>query len=952
MKKIFTLIFALVALISAQAATYTVAGSAAVLNGSASWAETNADNDMTTTDNVNYTLTISGISVEKGDYEYKVVEDHAWTNCWPSSNAKLNIAENAKYDIVYSFNYETKAVNAIATKVGAFEGSTEKIYTVAGDKDLMGTDWKQDDANHDMKKNNEGIYELILENVTLQAKTYYLKVVVNHDWGTNYPSSNYELVIAEAGTYNVTITFNEATKVVAAKAEKVVVTPAADATFDFENNPQNWPVTTVVFGDEFDAAAVTTLTVSDVVLTSVQNAFYANVIYKNGDAAPAFRVFKGNDFKLTAPEGKAIVKVEVTMAAGQTFDFTADNGAIADGVWTGNAAEVTFSTTATRLIAKIAVTLADENDETIKPAKVDVEVTDIAAFNAIEDGKIAKLTLTNARVNGVMSGNYYVEDATGATVIKGVELTAATALNGFIIGTKSTNNDIDYMSVTPAPYEPQLSATDASTFEATATTLVGTVMSGSEAAAQANYGRLITLENVSISGSGQNKTLTDAEGKTLDIKARDYMGVLPTDYVWPEKASKITGVVIYYMTGWFLMPISADAIVAAGTQKVAEFDFLNNNMDLVIGSTSDANGGNLGGKSVKKDDVTISFVNSSTMPTRYYFNAGKNQLQVIAGGQIRFSAAEGQAITKIEITPVAASNNKWNVDGEVGTLSEDKLTWAGNTTTVRFTATGALYLTNIVVTTAAKNDATITPADNETYTEVSSLAEFNALEKGTLAKLNLTNAVITSGMVNDWGYYVQDATAGAHFYCTGLNFEVNDAINGFVYVKKDFNQPGPRIAMTEKTNADNLEVTHNATYSPVEGTLAEVAVAANNNMVIKLTGVAVKGSTETEATITSGESSLPISNGKTNYAPYVYKENLTDVDYSSATVVGILWSNGAGNTFKLYPLSITEGNGSGIETIHNSQFTVKNSIYNLQGIRLNGLQKGLNIVNGKKVVIK
>ncbi len=35
-----------------------------------------------------------------------------------------------------------------------------------------------------------------------------------------------------------------------------------------------------------------------------------------------------------------------------------------------------------------------------------------------------------------------------------------------------------------------------------------------------------------------------------------------------------------------------------------------------------------------------------------------------------------------------------------------------------------------------------------------------------------------------------------------------------------------------------------------------------------------------------------------------------------------------------------------------SQFTVSNSIYNLQGIRLNSLQKGLNIVNGKKVVIK
>lgn len=43
---------------------------------------------------------------------------------------------------------------------------------------------------------------------------------------------------------------------------------------------------------------------------------------------------------------------------------------------------------------------------------------------------------------------------------------------------------------------------------------------------------------------------------------------------------------------------------------------------------------------------------------------------------------------------------------------------------------------------------------------------------------------------------------------------------------------------------------------------------------------------------------------------------------------------------------------AGIETIHHSQFTVKNSIYNLQGICLNGLQKGLNIVNGKKAVVK
>ena len=392
--------------------------------------------------------------------------------------------------------------------------------------------------------------------------------------------------------------------------------------------------------------------------------------------------------------------------------------------------------------------------------------------------------------------------------------------------------------------------------------------------------------------------------------------------------------------------------MTTGAQNVTEFDFLDNNMNLPVGTANDVNAGNLGGKTIVQGYVNLSLVNSATMPTRYYLNANKNQLQVIGGGQLRFTAADGKAVTKIEITPVANTNNKWGVDGEVGTLSEDKLTWEGNTTTVRFTATGALYLTKIVVTTADKDANTVTPADNEEYTEVSSLAEFNALANGTLAKLNLTAAVITSGMINNWGYYVQDATAGAHFYCTELKFDVNDAISGFVYVKKDFNQPGPRIAMTEKTNAENLQVTHNATYVPVEGTFAEVVNAANNNRVVKLAGVAVKGTKETEATITAGDQTLAISNGKTNYAPYVYQEDLTKVDYSAATVVGILWSNTAGTTYKLYPLSIIEGSGSGIENIDNSRFTVNNAIYNLQGIRLNSLQRGLNIVNGKKVVIR
>ena len=88
-------------------------------------------------------------------------------------------------------------------------------------------------------------------------------------------------------------------------------------------------------------------------------------------------------------------------------------------------------------------------------------------------------------------------------------------------------------------------------------------MTIAEAATQANYGRLVTLKDVEIQsiGNGLNKLLTDGENNT--IKARDLFGILPENYQWPEKASSITGVVLYYMTGWFLMPISEDAIVAA-----------------------------------------------------------------------------------------------------------------------------------------------------------------------------------------------------------------------------------------------------------------------------------------------------------------------------------------------------------------------------------------------------
>jgi hypothetical protein len=198
-----------------------------------------------------------------------------------------------------------------------------------------------------------------------------------------------------------------------------------------------------------------------------------------------------------------------------------------------------------------------------------VEVATIAAFNEVEDGAKVKLNLTDAKVTAYadLQGVYYVEDATAATVIKGTALTVGTALNGVIIGTKSIE-DVDYVNTPSQAYEHKLTVTDATGVSATKTELTPTTMTIAEACAQANYAKLITIENVTISGSGRNKTLTDEAENT--IKSRDLFGVLSSEYEWPAKATSITGICLYYMTGWFIIPISEEAIVAAGQTTAVE----------------------------------------------------------------------------------------------------------------------------------------------------------------------------------------------------------------------------------------------------------------------------------------------------------------------------------------------------------------------------------------------
>ncbi len=409
---------------------------------------------------------------------------------------------------------------------------------------------------------------------------------------------------------------------------------------------------------------------------------------------------------------------------------------------------------------------------------------------------------------------------------------------------------------------------------------------------------------------------------------------------------------------------------AAGVQPTeVTFDFENNNLNLAYGhngTPAEAKAGDLSGKSIEKDGVILNFVSAATIPSRYYLNGDRGlQLQSQSGGQMRVTAPSGYAITQIvsvgnksvnSKTGAITYQNSWTVNkggGNLTAANQETQTWTGNAESVRLNS-ATCYLNALTITLAAVNSETIlrTNEVSDEYTEVEGLGAFNNTANNTLVKLLLKDAIITSGMINEEGFYVQDATGGAHFYYTGLEFNINDKLDGYIFVKKSNQTVGARIAMTEETNKDNLEITANGTYEPITGSISDINVATNKLKVVKLANVKVKGLTETTATITDAyENTIAINNAKTNNYPYVIKESLEAINYSNATVVGILFGSSATEN-KIMPLSITEGNGTGIETIHNSQFTVKNSIYNLQGVRMNSLKKGLNIVNGKKVMVK
>ena len=136
----------------------------------------------------------------------------------------------------------------------------------------------------------------------------------------------------------------------------------------------------------------------------------------------------------------------------------------------------------------------------------------------------------------------------------------------------------------------------------------------------------------------------------------------------------------------------------------------------------------------------------------------------------------------------------------------------------------------------------------------------------------------------------------------------------------------------------------------VSGTIAEVNVAANLNRVVKISGATLEMTSATAGKLTQGESTIDVNNGNDTANQQLHKiaDWEKDKKLEGIDIVAILVAKST-TANQLLPITI-ETATTGIQTVNAAAADV--NIFNLQGQRLNSVQKGLYIINGKKVMVK
>ena len=351
----------------------------------------------------------------------------------------------------------------------------------------------------------------------------------------------------------------------------------------------------------------------DVVLTAVDGA-KVNRMWRTNAGVQYLQV--GGKITLTADQGRAIKGVTFTVQNYKFFlEAQAGNGSLdADNyVWTGNASAITFDNenaanqyNTQSLLLTMTVTTDDADADTYTPSETTrTDCANIAQFLALEPGTPARLTLTDAQVNGAYWGGTFVEDATGAVqVTASLNVNRNDVLNGVICLTRD-QDDFDQDHIIPCAASDALTSLD----EVTITSdnqLQPTVMSVDEVASNDNFSRLVKVENVTVTKPGRFYFITTSDGENIQLVDQMNVGDYDLDS-FVDKAVDVTGVLTWNMTRYAIFPTQVVLAEATAIERVEAAAVTDGNVYTITG-------------------ICLGRVDLSTLPAGLYIRDGRKHV--------------------------------------------------------------------------------------------------------------------------------------------------------------------------------------------------------------------------------------------------------------------------------------------------------------------------------------
>lgn len=329
-----------------------------------------------------------------------------------------------------------------------------------------------------------------------------------------------------------------------------------------------------------------------------------------------------------------------------------------------------------------------------------------------------------------------------------------------------------------------------------------------------------------------------------------------------------------------------------------------------------------------------------------------------------FTAVTNQVrMTKIVVTVASQSGNYVPVpaiSGDVYFLKETTVsissteegtkifyTTDGTEPTEQSIAYSAPFALNASATVKAiaVKDGTVSKVAEKDFTlvvpvpsTIAELNEKNADEPWIL--LTLKDALVT--YVDGKTCYVRENDKALMFYLVGLDVNAGDVINGSVLVDYANYRGIHEVKKNVLTDASTLSVV--AGTAPVEPTVATLDEILDfqhiNDLVIISNAKITKDGSNYYAV--NGDSKVQLYKG---ISVADYADN--DVTYYIVAVFNAIYNGNA----ELMPVIVSENNPTAIEAVAADK-AQQQVIFNLAGQRINQLQKGINILGGKKVLVK